>query len=231
MHRKVLALAGLVSAALVAQDASAAPWNDPYYNNPPTQYYGAQPQYSTYGGQPAYGGYYGGRSQYYGNQYYGGQPDEPYEVRPQASPIPRELVSFDTRYAPGTIVISTEERRLYYVTGRGEAIRYAVGVGRPGFEWSGTRSVTMKREWPDWRPPAEMLRRRPDLPRYMPGGLDNPLGARAMYLGGTLYRIHGSNEPETIGQAVSSGCIRMTNEDVVDLYNRVKVGTKVVVLR
>ena len=231
MHRKVLALAGLFSAALCAQNASAAPWNDPYYNNPPTQYYGAQPQYSTYGGQPAYGGYYGGRSQYYGNQYYGGQPDEPYEVRPQASPIPRELVSFDTRYAPGTIVISTEERRLYYVTGRGEAIRYAVGVGRPGFEWSGTRSVTMKREWPDWRPPAEMLRRRPDLPRYMPGGLDNPLGARAMYLGGTLYRIHGSNEPETIGQAVSSGCIRMTNEDVVDLYNRVKVGTKVVVLR
>ena len=231
MHRKVLALAGLLSAALVAQDASAAPWNDPYYNNPPTQYYGAQPQYSAYGGQPAYGGYYGGRSQYYGNQYYGGQPDEPYEVRPQASPIPRELVSFDTRYAPGTIVISTEERRLYYVTGRGEAIRYAVGVGRPGFEWSGTRAVTMKREWPDWRPPAEMLRRRPDLPRYMPGGLDNPLGARAMYLGGTLYRIHGSNEPETIGQAVSSGCIRMTNEDVVDLYNRVKVGTKVVVLR
>jgi lipoprotein-anchoring transpeptidase ErfK/SrfK len=231
MHRKVLALAGLLSAALVAQDASAAPWNDPYYNNPPTQYYGAQPQYSAYGGQPAYGGYYGGRSQYYGGQYYGGQPDEPYEVRPQASPIPRELVSFDTRYAPGTIVISTEERRLYYVTSRGEAIRYAVGVGRPGFEWSGTRSVTMKREWPDWRPPAEMLRRRPDLPRYMPGGLDNPLGARAMYLGGTLYRIHGSNEPETIGQAVSSGCIRMTNEDVIDLYSRVKVGTKVVVLR
>ena len=233
MHRKVLALAGLLSAALVAQDASAAPWNDPYASDRPTQYYGPQTQYSYYGGQqPAYG-YYGGRSQYYGDQYQGGQAqEESYgEVRPQASPIPRQLVSFDTRYAPGTIVISTEERRLYYVTSRGEAIQYAVGVGRPGFEWSGTRAVTMKREWPDWRPPAEMLRRRPDLPRYMPGGVDNPLGARAMYLGGTLYRIHGSNEPETIGQAVSSGCIRMTNDDVVDLYSRVKVGTKVVVLR
>jgi lipoprotein-anchoring transpeptidase ErfK/SrfK len=104
-------------------------------------------------------------------------------------------------------------------------------VGRPGFEWGGTQTVTMKREWPDWRPPAEMLRRRPDLPRYMSGGPDNPLGARALYLGSSIYRIHGSNEPETIGQAVSSGCIRMTNEDVVDLYNRVKVGARVVVQR
>lgn len=151
--------------------------------------------------------------------------------RPQASPIAREIVPFSNRFAPGTIVISTNERRLYYVLGNGEAVQYGVGVGRPGFEWAGTRTVTMKREWPDWRPPSQMLKRRPDLPRYMPGGPDNPLGARAMYLGGTLYRIHGSNEPETIGQAVSSGCIRMTNEDVVDLYNRVKVGTRVVVLR
>jgi lipoprotein-anchoring transpeptidase ErfK/SrfK len=117
------------------------------------------------------------------------------------------------------------------VTQRGEAIQYAVGVGRPGFEWAGTKSVTAKKEWPSWTPPAEMLRRRPDLPRHMVGGLDNPLGARALYLGGSLYRIHGSNEPETIGQAVSSGCIRMTNEDVIDLYNRVRLGTKVVVLR
>jgi len=162
-----------------------------------------------------------------------GQPTEQYdeEFRPQAAPIPRELVSFDRRYAPGTIVISTEDRRLYFVTARGEAIQYGVGVGRPGFEWSGTLPITRKREWPDWRPPAEMLQRRPDLPRYMSGGPDNPLGARALYLGGSLYRIHGSNEPETIGQAVSSGCIRMTNDDVIDLYNRVKVGTKVVVLR
>jgi lipoprotein-anchoring transpeptidase ErfK/SrfK len=127
-------------------------------------------------------------------------------------------------------VISTRERRLYYVLGSGQAIRYGVGVGRPGFAWAGTRTVTMKREWPDWRPPAQMLRRRPDLPRYMPGGLNNPLGARAMYLGGSLYRIHGSNEPHTIGQAVSSGCIRMTNDDVVDLYNRVRVGARVLVL-
>jgi lipoprotein-anchoring transpeptidase ErfK/SrfK len=151
--------------------------------------------------------------------------------RPQAAPIPRQLVDFDPRFAPNTIVISTQERRLYLVTRRGEAIQYAVGVGRPGFEWSGTMPITRKREWPDWRPPAEMLQRRPDLPRYMSGGPDNPLGARALYLGSSLYRIHGSNEPETIGQAVSSGCIRMTNDDVMDLYDRVKVGTKVTVLR
>jgi lipoprotein-anchoring transpeptidase ErfK/SrfK len=151
--------------------------------------------------------------------------------QPQASPIDRRIVGFETKYAPGTIVISTDERRLYYVLSRGKAIRYGIGVGRPGFAWAGTKTVTMKREWPDWRPPAEMLRRRPDLPRYMKGGVDNPLGARALYLGGSLYRIHGSNEPETIGQAVSSGCIRMTNEDVIDLYERVKVGTRVVVLR
>jgi lipoprotein-anchoring transpeptidase ErfK/SrfK len=151
-------------------------------------------------------------------------------LRAQAVPIPRQVVEFRGRFAPGTIVVSTEERRLYYVLGNGQAIQYGVGVGRPGFEWSGTKSISMKREWPDWRPPAQMLKRRPDLPRYMAGGPDNPLGARAMYLSGSLYRIHGSNEPETIGQAVSSGCIRMTNEDVVDLYSRVKVGTRVVVL-
>jgi lipoprotein-anchoring transpeptidase ErfK/SrfK len=156
-------------------------------------------------------------------------PEDDYRL--QATPVPREIVSYRGRHAPGTIVISTNERRLYYVLGDGRAIQYGVGVGRPGFEWAGSKTITMKREWPDWRPPSEMLRRRPDLPRYMRGGIDNPLGARAMYLGGSLYRIHGSNEPETIGQAVSSGCIRMTNEDVTDLYNRVKVGTRVVVLR
>lgn len=149
----------------------------------------------------------------------------------QASPIPREVVSFDGRYAPGTIVVSTSDRRLYYVIGNGQAVRYGVGVGRPGFTWGGAHSVTMKREWPDWRPPSQMLKRRPDLPRYMRGGPDNPLGARALYIGSTIYRIHGSNEPETIGQAVSSGCIRMTNEDVIDLYGRAKVGARVVVLR
>ncbi len=165
-------------------------------------------------------------NQQYYQQYYQGAPGS----RVQISPIPREVVAL-SGYTPGSIVISTSERRLYYVLPGGQAIRYGIGVGRPGFAWSGTHSITQKRAWPDWRPPAEMLHRRPDLPRYMAGGVENPLGARAMYLGSSLYRIHGSNEPETIGQAVSSGCIRMTNEDVVDLYSRVRVGTKVVVLR
>jgi lipoprotein-anchoring transpeptidase ErfK/SrfK len=143
--------------------------------------------------------------------------------------IPRDTVAWSGKEKPGTVVVSTKQRRLFYVLGGGEAIRYGVGVGREGFSWSGVKSVTMKKEWPDWRPPQQMLARRPDLPRYMAGGQDNPLGARAMYLGSSLYRIHGSNEPETMGAAVSSGCIRMTNKDVVDLYDRVKVGTKVVV--
>ncbi|HXW26828.1 MAG TPA: L,D-transpeptidase [Xanthobacteraceae bacterium] len=146
-----------------------------------------------------------------------------------ASPVPRTTVSYPGNHKPGTIVISTAERRLYYVLGDGQAIRYGIGVGRDGFTWSGVKTVSRKREWPDWTPPSDMLRRRPDLPRHMKGGIDNPLGARAMYLGSTLYRIHGSNEPETIGQAVSSGCFRLTNEDVIDLYNRVKVGTKVII--
>ncbi len=150
---------------------------------------------------------------------------------PQMSAIARETVAYGGPYGAGTIVVSTAERRLYYVLGNGQALRYGVGVGRPGFTWGGVQTITMKKEWPDWRPPAEMLRRRPDLPRYMKGGVENPLGARAMYLGGTMYRIHGSNEPETIGTAVSSGCIRMTNEDVMDLYTHAKVGTKVIVQR
>jgi lipoprotein-anchoring transpeptidase ErfK/SrfK len=147
------------------------------------------------------------------------------------TPIAREEVAYTGSYAPGTIVISTEERRLYFILPGGRAIRYGVGVGRPGFSWGGINAISMKREWPSWTPPSQMLRRRPDLPRHMEGGLDNPLGARALYLGSTLFRIHGSNEPETIGQAVSSGCIRMTNEDVTDLYERVRIGTRVVVLR
>jgi lipoprotein-anchoring transpeptidase ErfK/SrfK len=158
-----------------------------------------------------------------------GYPADP-NAHLQVAPIPREIVPFHG-YAPGTVVVSTSERRLYYVLGGGQAVRYGIGVGRPGFEWAGTKTVARKAEWPDWRPPSQMLRRRPDLPRYMPGGEANPLGARAMYLGGSLFRIHGSNEPDTIGQAVSSGCIRMTNEDVVDLYERVRVGTRVLVLR
>src|SRR5712691_9437160 len=141
----------------------------------------------------------------------------------------RTVVSYSGSQKPGTIIISTAQRRLYLVLGNGQALSYAIGVGRDGFSWSGATQISAKREWPDWTPPSQMLHRRPDLPRHMPGGIENPLGARAMYLGSTLYRIHGSNEPETIGQAVSSGCFRMTNEDVVDLYNRVSVGTTVVV--
>ena len=142
----------------------------------------------------------------------------------------RQQVQYPGNEAAGTIVVNTRDRMLYLVQGGGTAIRYGIGVGRPGFTWAGVHQVSQKREWPDWVPPPEMLRRRPDLPRYMPGGPDNPLGARALYLGSTIYRIHGSNEPWTIGTAVSSGCIRMRNEDVVDLYSRVKVGTKVVVI-
>jgi lipoprotein-anchoring transpeptidase ErfK/SrfK len=159
----------------------------------------------------------------------GYQPQISYRPQIGGGSIFRQTVAYSGGHAPGTVVISTAERRLYYVLGSGQAIRYGIGVGRPGFQWAGTKTITMKREWPDWRPPAQMLRRRPDLPRYMSGGIGNPLGARAMYLGGSLYRIHGSNEPETIGYAVSSGCIRMTNADVTDLYSRVRVGTRVVV--
>jgi len=141
------------------------------------------------------------------------------------------MVNVSAAYRSGTIVINTNERRLYLVTGSGQALRYGIGVGRIGFTWAGTTAVSAKREWPDWTPPSQMLRRRPDLPHHMAGGIENPLGARALYLGRSMYRIHGSNEPETIGQAVSSGCFRMTNEDVVDLYSRVPLGTRVVVLR
>lgn len=147
----------------------------------------------------------------------------------RANPVPREEIDFQTEEPAGSIIISTTERRLYYILGNGRALRYGVGVGRDGFTWTGVKSVTRKAEWPDWRPPAEMIARRPDLPRFMPGGIANPLGARALYLGSTIYRIHGSNEPNTIGQAVSSGCFRMTNDDVADLYERAKVGGKVVV--
>jgi len=151
--------------------------------------------------------------------------------RPKASAVPREIVSYSSKYAPGTILISTSERRMYFILPGGQAVKYGVGVGRPGFEWSGMKTISRKAEWPGWTPPPQMLKRRPDLPRHMAGGPANPLGARAMYLGSSLYRIHGSNEPETIGQAVSSGCIRMTNEDVTDLYERVRIGTRVVVMR
>jgi lipoprotein-anchoring transpeptidase ErfK/SrfK len=166
-------------------------------------------------------------------RFYGGGPSyrTTYTSSSSGGPIAKTTVPFDASYAPGTVVINTAERRLYYVLGGGQALRYGIGVGRVGFTWAGVTRVSAKKEWPDWTPPAEMVRRRPDLPRHMKGGIDNPLGARAMYLGSSLYRIHGSNEPETIGQAVSSGCFRMTNDDVVDLYGRVSIGAKVVVLR
>jgi lipoprotein-anchoring transpeptidase ErfK/SrfK len=139
-------------------------------------------------------------------------------------------VAYDGKEEPGTIVIDTPNHFLYLVQPGGRALRYGVGVGRPGFTWAGTHTVSAKKEWPDWTPPKEMLERQPYLPRHMEGGPNNPLGARAMYLGSTLYRIHGSNEPWTIGHNVSSGCIRMRNVDVIDLYDRVKVGAKVVVM-
>jgi lipoprotein-anchoring transpeptidase ErfK/SrfK len=144
--------------------------------------------------------------------------------------LKRQVVSYATREAPGTVVIDTPNTYLYYVLGGGQAIRYGIGVGRDGFTWSGVQAVSKKAEWPDWTPPPEMIARQPYLPRYMAGGPGNPLGARAMYLGGTVYRIHGTNAPETIGTHVSSGCIRLTNQDVSDLYSRVNVGTRVIVL-
>lgn len=142
----------------------------------------------------------------------------------------RQVVNYPTREAPGTIIIDTPNTYLYLVLGNGRAMRYGIGVGRDGFTWSGMQTVSKKAEWPDWTPPPEMIARQPYLPRLMAGGPGNPLGARAMYLGGTVYRIHGTNAPQTIGTHVSSGCIRLTNEDVTDLYSRVKVGTKVIVL-
>jgi lipoprotein-anchoring transpeptidase ErfK/SrfK len=157
---------------------------------------------------------------------------------PVAAPVSRRVeprfsrqeVDYSGPHAPGTIVVDTPRRFLYLVQPGGRAIRYGIGVGRPGFEWAGVKRVTRKAEWPDWRPPPAMLKRRPDLPRFMKGGPENPLGARALYLGSSLYRIHGTNEPWTIGRNVSSGCIRMMNNDVIDLYQRVRVGSRVVVI-
>ena len=150
--------------------------------------------------------------------------------RPFDPKYEKQVVDYTGKESAGTIVIDTPNKFLYLVEGNGKALRYGVGVGKPGFSWAGVKTISAKREWPDWTPPAEMLVRRPDLPRHMEGGPENPLGARAMYLGSSLYRIHGSNEPWTIGTNVSSGCIRMRNQDVIDLYGRVNVGAKVVVL-
>jgi lipoprotein-anchoring transpeptidase ErfK/SrfK len=153
--------------------------------------------------------------------------DAPFELPAR---FKRQVVNYPTREATGTIIIDTPNTYLYYVLGNGQAIRYGIGVGRDGFTWSGVQTITKKAEWPDWTPPPEMIARQPYLPRHMAGGPGNPLGARAMYLGGTVYRIHGTNQPSTIGTHVSSGCIRLTNQDVSDLYSRANVGTKVIVL-
>ena len=153
-------------------------------------------------------------------------PDESVQLPPQ---FQRQVVLYRTNEPPGTIIVHTSERFLYLVQGNGRAIRYGVRVGRDGFQWQGLLKITRKKEWPDWVPPPEMIKRQPYLPRFMAGGPGNPLGARAMYLGTTVYRIHGTNQPDTIGKAVSSGCFGMVNADVIDLYGRVPVGTKVVV--
>jgi len=206
-----------IGAVAFAGSAAAAPQAPlfPFFLVPPTPY--SQPQYA----QPQYA------------------PPPAVEAAPAPDEnttfelparLRRQVVSYATREAPGTIIIDTPNTYLYLVLGNGQAMRYGIGVGRDGFTWSGTQSVTKKAEWPDWTPPPEMIARQPYLPRHMAGGPGNPLGARAMYLGGTVYRIHGTNAPETIGTHVSSGCIRLTNADVSDLYSRVNVGTRVVVL-
>ncbi|WP_292341978.1 L,D-transpeptidase [Mesorhizobium sp.] len=155
------------------------------------------------------------------------------EMRPAWSAIAREIVDFGEAQPEGSIVIDTTERRLYYILGDGKALRYAVGVGKEGLEWSGRDTISSKKDWPDWRPPAEMRSREASKGRFLPalvaGGPNNPLGARALYIGNTLYRVHGTNQPWTVGQANSSGCIRMTNDDVIDLYDRVKIGAQIIV--
>lgn len=160
--------------------------------------------------------------------------DQPGFIAPEADEIlppeyRRQVVYYRTTEPPGTIIVQTSERYLYLVQGNGRAIRYGIGVGRDGFQWQGLLSISRKAEWPDWTPPPEMIKRQPYLPRFMAGGPGNPMGARALYLGATVYRIHGTNQPQTIGSAISSGCFRLVNSDVVDLYSRVPVGTKVVV--
>jgi lipoprotein-anchoring transpeptidase ErfK/SrfK len=153
-------------------------------------------------------------------------PDDSVELAPE---FQKQMVYYRTTEPAGTIIISTAERHLYLIEGNGRALRYGIGVGRDGFQWQGMVSITKKAEWPDWTPPPEMIARQPYLPRFMAGGPGNPLGARAMYLGATVYRIHGTNQPDTIGTAISSGCFRLVNADVADLYGRVPVGTKVII--
>jgi lipoprotein-anchoring transpeptidase ErfK/SrfK len=196
--------------------AAAAP--QPGYGAPPTGYAAPTPGYGT--GQPGQNGYAA-----FGPDY------QPEVGKPKELPVQfrRQLVDFQTKEPPGTLIIDTPNTYLYFVMANGKAIRYGIGVGREGFTWAGREKISRMSEWPDWHPPKEMIERQPYLPRFMAGGESNPLGARALYLGSTLYRIHGTNQPSTIGTFVSSGCIRLTNDDVSDLYARVQVGTKVVV--
>jgi lipoprotein-anchoring transpeptidase ErfK/SrfK len=213
--RPAFAASALSIALLAIQSPASAQTS--YYSNPAAQYY-ADPG-----------------SRYQASIFRNVAPrQDAVEDQDTVSELPthlrRQIVSYQTSEAAGTIVIDTPNTYLYYVLGGGRAIRYGIGVGRDGFRWSGTQNVGRKAEWPDWNPPPEMIARQPYLPRFMAGGPTNPLGARAMYLGNTIYRIHGTNAPSTIGSRVSSGCIRLTNEDVTDLYNRVKIGAKVVVM-
>lgn len=244
---RVLVWTAVLSLPLIASERAAAQfWSGApagvYVDDGPSRYDGVEDdepprrgrrtqRYSSYrdnapplDGQYVGGGYGGSLSSY---------PDD-YGVDATEQEVPaqfrRQTVSYPGKQAPGTIVIDTRRKFLYLVQGNGSAVRYGIGVGREGFTWQGVQTISMKREWPSWRPPAEMRKRRPDLPVFMEGGTDNPLGARALYLGSTLYRIHGTNEPNTIGRNVSSGCIRLTNDDVMDLYSRVGVGTRVVVM-
>jgi lipoprotein-anchoring transpeptidase ErfK/SrfK len=199
--------------------------------------YQQQPSYeqqpAAYQQQPAAYGYDGRRLAPMGSQQ-AMRPQQEEALEPAQRPLDpkyeKQTVDYHGKESPGTIVVDTPNKFLFLVQGDGKALRYGIGVGRPGFTWSGVKNISAKKEWPAWTPPPEMLARRPDLPRHMEGGPQNPLGARAMYLGSTLYRIHGSNEPWTIGTNVSSGCIRMRNEDVIDLYGRVTVGARVVVI-
>jgi lipoprotein-anchoring transpeptidase ErfK/SrfK len=198
-----LTIAATLGAAVFATAASA----NPFFLLPPSG--SAMPQYEP----PA-----------------AAMPHETDEGLAEPSRFKRQIVDYRSNESAGTVIVDTPHTYLYFVLGNGKAIRYGIGVGREGFTWAGTQTVSRKAEWPDWTPPADMLQRQPYLPRFMAGGPQNPLGARAMYLGGTVYRIHGTNAPSTIGGRVSSGCIRMVNEDVIDLYGRVNVGTKVIVL-
>ncbi|KAF0211577.1 MAG: ErfK/YbiS/YcfS/YnhG family protein [Methylocystaceae bacterium] len=226
----VAAFAGLSSSAVNAEESSFMALFDPSAGaqEMTASYYDAREQQAYYGGQDQQANYAAQDPQ----AYYGDQEDA--RLAREYPTTTREIVQDPTNERPGTITVDTNNRYLYLSLPNGQAVRYGVGVGRQGFTWKGRTHIGRKEAWPDWTPPAAMLKRRPDLPRHMTGGEDNPLGARAMYLFSgnrdTMFRIHGSNEPWTIGQAVSSGCIRMLNNDVTDLFSRVKVGATVVVL-